>query len=146
MAKFKVDFSDVEETSAEVVPGKYVVQVEDITQEEGEEYPYLMWQLKILTGKSKGLHVRHITSFKPSALFNLRNTLIALGLKVPKAAVAIDTKALKGKRFGVEIAMREYKGKDYPNVKKVFHKSDVIEVDEPTSVDVDDDLDEIMDL
>lgn len=142
MAKWKLDFSEVEDTP-EILPGKYLVKVKSIEKKEGSEYPYLQWELTIVSGKGKGLNIRHITSLKPSALFNLRNTLVALGLNVPKSAISLDPDKLIGRQMGVEVTMRPYEGKDYPNVKKTFPASEFSKEDlKPTSVAVDEDDDE----
>lgn len=143
MAKWKVDFTGVEDKSGydSIVPGKYLVAVESISKEEGDEYPYLQWSLKIMAGTCKGLHIRHITSLKPSALFNLRNTLTSLGLKVPKAAISLDPDKLIGAQMGVEVFLKPYEGKEYANVKKTFLASEFKDIVEPSAPfeDVDDD-------
>jgi len=143
MAKFKVDFSELEEGKAEIQPGKYKARIEEITKEDGAKAPYLKWKLKIMNGSAKGLHINHITSLAPNALFNLRDTLVALGISVPKAAVAIDPDKFIGKMLGIEVAMRPYDGKEYPNVKKVYSVAtapEVVEIDdssEEVSIDLD---------
>lgn len=119
--KLNLDFSTVSDDKATVPQGKYVAKVESITQEDGKSgYAYLKWELKIVKGTAKGLHVNHITSLKPSAMFNLRNTLTACGVNVPKSAVSLDTRKLIGKTLGIEVEDREYEGNVYPNVKKTF--------------------------
>ncbi len=143
MAKWKLDFSGVEDTP-EITPGRYLVKVKEIEKKEGSEYPYLQWTLVIVSGKGKGLHIRHITSLKPSALFNLRNTLVSLGLSVPKSAISLDPDKLIGRQMGVEVVMRPYEGKDYANVKKTFPASEFSakpEVLEPTTMVLDEEED-----
>lgn len=126
MAKLTFDFSNVEDNGG-VAAGKYIAKVEEITQHDGKEAPYLKWKLKLLTGASKGMHVNHITSLKPSALFNLRNTLIACGFDVPKSAVALDINKLVGKQLGVEVVLKEAdNGNEYPNVKKTFPAKELV--------------------
>lgn len=119
MAKMKVDFTNVSESGG-VAVGRHIAKVVDITKEQGDEYPYLKWDLVVVSGVSKGLHINHITSLKPSALFNLRNTLVSLGLDVPKSALSFDTDALKGKTLGIEVFLKESDGKEYSNIKKTF--------------------------
>lgn len=150
MAKFKVDFSGVDDSAVEgVIPGRYSARVEGITKEEGTKAPYLKWNLKITNGSCKGLHINHITSLSPSALFNLRDTLLALGIDVPKSAVTIDPEKFVGKSLGIEVAMRPYDGKDYPNVKKVFPltkvETEVVSTD-VSSIDMDEDEEVSIDL
>lgn len=124
MAKFTVDFSGVEDKNF-LEPGKYTAKVKSVSKEEGSEYPYLKWVLVVLGPTSKGTEISHITSLKPSALFNLRNFLISCGVNVPKKAVSFDPSNIFGKTLGIEVAMREYNGKDYANVKRTFSASDV---------------------
>jgi hypothetical protein len=131
MAKIKVDFSGVEESKDfDIAPGKYRVKVQEITQETGAKAPYLKWKLKILNGSAKGLTIFHNTSLAPNALFSLRDTLVALGVSVPKSAVAIDPDKFIGKEFGIETTMRTYEGKEYANVKKVFNIADDTDEDD----------------
>ncbi len=136
MAKFKIDFSGVEDVDfGEIAPGKYLAKVKEITKEEGSSYPYLKWNLVIASGKAKGLHINHITSLSPKALFNLRHTLLAIGLKVPKSAVNIDPDKLVGKTLGIETYMKDFDGKEYANVKKVFPASEFTETITPSAID-----------
>ncbi len=147
MATWKIDFTGVSD-SPEIAPGKYLAKVKAITQQkkEGGEYPYLKWELVILTEPAKGLYINHITTLKPDGLFGLRNTLIALGLKVPKSAVNIDPSKLIGKQLCIETIMREYEGNEYPNVKKVFPTSEYNKIESitPTTEVSYDDEDDIM--
>jgi len=135
MSKIKVDFSELEERSTEIQPGKYKACIEEITKEEGQKAPYLKWKLKITNGLAKGLHINHITSLAPNALFNLRDTLIALDIKVPKSAVTIDPSRFIGKTLGIEVVMRSYEGKEYPNIRKVYSLTAIPEIVNTTSDD-----------
>lgn len=138
MAKFKVDFSGVEDSrGTEIAPGKYNARVEKVTKEEGTKAPYLAWELKITSGSAKGLHITHRTSLSPKALFGLRDTLEAFGVKVPKAAVSIDPDKFIGKSLGISVVMKPYEGKDYPNIKSVFGLGEIPEV---VATDSDEDL------
>ena len=121
MAKYKVDFSGVSD-SGSITPGNHPVKVAAITKEAGKDYPYLKWDLVITSGPCKGLHINHITSLDPKALFNLRNTLISLGLNVPKSALTFDTDALVGRAMGIEVFLKKSEDgtKEFSNVKKTF--------------------------
>lgn len=135
----KVDFSKVRDS---VVAGTYIAKVKSIKQETSSTGgQYLKWELVVLTGASKGLTVNHITSLKPEALFNLRNTLIACGYNIPKSAVNVDINKCIGKMLGIEVTMREYEGNEYPNVKKTMsvEKAKVAMGVAPVEADVVDD-------
>lgn len=138
MAKIKVDFSDVKEF-VEVTPGKYTAKIKSWSMEEGEKAPYILWKLQIVTGASKGSLLDHRTSLSPKAIFGLRDLLVALGLKVPKAAISVDPDKFVGKSIGIEVAMRVWEGKEYPNVKKVFPVNSAPEIVE-TSVSDEDEI------
>lgn len=123
MAKIKIDFTGVSEGGGyDVSVGKHEAKVQSISQEDGASgYPYLKWMLVITSGKDKGKLISHITTLKPEGLFNLRNTLLACGLDIPKSAVSFDPDKLKGKTLGIEVVITKGKdGADYPNVKKTF--------------------------
>ena len=119
MSKINVDFSSVED-SVQVKPGKYLAVVKSISMGEGAKAKYLKWALQVTTNPCKGLHINHITSLSPNALFMLRDTLTAIGVKVPKAAVAIDPDKFIGKTLGIDVGIRPYEGKEYANVTSVF--------------------------
>lgn len=145
MAKMKVDFTGVSDGGADfdIQPGRYHVKVMEVTLEgPGESgYKYLKWVLSITEGVHKSARINHITTLKPDGLFNLRNTLQACGLDIPKSAVSFDPDKLVGKTLGIVVAMREDRknpGNAYPNVKSVFSLADEEEGD-----DEDDDADVI---
>lgn len=145
--KWKLDFSGVEDKGFDIDPGKYLAKVKSIEKKSGSEYPYLEWKLVITTGSAKGSMITHRTTLKPSGLFNLRNTLIALGLEVPKSAIALDPSKLIGKQLCIEVVNEPYEGKDYPKVKKTLPVSayETKEVSTASvSVAVTDDDDDVM--
>lgn len=139
--KVKVDFTGVADGAVgfDIKPGKYVAKVVDVEYvEKGKSgYPYLKWTLSIAEGVHKSARINHITSLKPEALFNLRNTLIACGMEVPKAAVSIDFDKLKGRILGIEVFIRETDDGEYPNIKNVFAPK---AVDEDGEEDDDDEV------
>jgi len=129
--KLNLDFSKVKDTAESVAPGTYKAKVEEITKVDGDEAPsghaYLKWSLKILTGSAKGLHINHITTLKPDAMFGLKNTLEACGYKIPKSAVSLDIAKVLNKELGIEVKNVERNGKTYPNVSKTFKASEFID-------------------
>ncbi len=141
MCAWTIDFSGVSDGGT-IEPGKYVAKVKNITKEDGKSgYPYLKWELVIASGSAKGLHINHITTLKPEGLFNLRNTLIACGLNVPKSVVKLDPKKIIGKQLGIEVKLREYDGKEYPNVVKTMTVEEVKgtpEIEDAGVTDLDD--------
>src|SRR5690606_28865621 len=92
----KVDFTNVE-PGGKVPEGDYPVVVKEITVEESQNgNPYLKWVFSVADGRHKGKQLYHHTSLQPQALFNLRNTLEALGMEVPQKAIQLDLDNLIG--------------------------------------------------
>lgn len=118
-----VDFSKVSERKGgvRVPPGDYAVKVKKVVVKESKnEKPYLNWELVGLNGALKGQTIYHTTSLQEQALFNLRNTLLACKVDVPKSKVKINLKELAGKVFGVTVDDDEYKGRVRSTIIDVF--------------------------
>jgi len=114
-----VDFSDVE--TRELLPADdYAVKVKDVTEEEGKEYPYFNFELKVTEGDFKGETLWHICSLSPKSLWNLRATLEALGQDVPDGPMDVDLDELKGLEMGVTVEIEKVKGKNKNKVTDVF--------------------------
>jgi hypothetical protein len=108
MPKINIDFTNVEDGFSLPSEGEKICKVKAITLEEGTKAKYLKWQLIIGTGPDKGSSIFHNTTLSPAGLFNLRNTLTALGVAVPKSIMQINTDAYIGKIIGVTVSHREY--------------------------------------
>lgn len=117
-----IDFSNVEEGGFNLPDGEYIVKVKKIEQKTSQSSgaPYFNWELMVIQGVKKGTKVFHITSLKEAALFNLRNTLIACGIDVPKGKMSMDIKSLIGKVMGVTTVNEEYEGKKRPKIKETW--------------------------
>ena len=118
----KVDMVGVESGGVLIPEGDYIVSVDEITQEEGQSSgkPYLKFVLVVSEGDKKGSKLWHKTSLQPQALFNLKNTLIALGQPVPNKAMNIDLDALEGESMMVSVGHEVYEGKKRSQVTDVF--------------------------
>lgn len=108
MPRFNIDFTDVGEGFSIPPEGDYVCKVKTITLEDGQKGKYLKWTLVIGTGPEKGSQVFHNTTLVPAGLFNLRNTIMACGIDVPKSTMQINTDAYIGKIVGITVSHREY--------------------------------------
>ncbi len=120
MPKIQVPFGDAPDDSfVDVGPGDYPVRVSKIEQKVGKSSgkPYLLWHLRVTDGPYKGGMVFNNTSLQPHALFALRNTLVALGLKVPKSMMELDTDHLIGMTMGISV---EKDDKGYPVVTNTY--------------------------
>jgi len=138
-----VDFTGVK-GSNRVPEGEYKVKVVAITMEEGESsgQPYLKWELEITEGKQKGKKLVHITSLQPQALFNLRNTLEALGVEVEEKAMKLNLNDYIGLEMGVVVEIETYQGNARSRVVDVFNLNEIEDEDDDESDDDSDDEDE----
>ena len=118
----KVEMTGVESGGVLIPEGDYIVSVDEITQEEGASSgkPYLKFVLVVSEGDKKGSKLYHKTSLQPQALFNLKNTLIALGQPVPNKAMNIDLDSLEGESMMVSVGHEVYEGKKRSQVTDVF--------------------------
>jgi len=143
-----VDFTGVK-GSNRVPEGEYKVKVVAITMEESEksEQPYLKWELEITEGKHKGKKLYHITSLQPQALFNLRNTLEALGVEVEEKAMKLNLNDYIGLEMGVVVEIETYQGNARSRVVDVFNLDEIEDEDEEDedSEDTEDDDDDDVD-
>ena len=133
-AKLTVDFSNVEERreggkSAHVPEGDYLLKVagcELKSKKDDATSKYLNWRLTITSPeqfKNAG-SIWHITSLKPEALWNLRNFLEDLGVKVPKGTAEIPIKAIvdKGLIIGATLEDDEYNNVMKSKIAATFKK------------------------
>lgn len=90
---WKADFSGIE-ARTKVPDDDYRLRVSEIETTPGEkgDEGYWRWKFKIVDDNEKydGKIVTCITSFKPQALFNLRNLLEALGADIPDSETELD--------------------------------------------------------
>ena len=112
----KVDFTGVE-SSGKVAEGRMIAEVVECEVKESESSgnEYINWKLK-----AKGGNVYHTTSLQPHALWNLRNTLEAMGLEVPDSALDLDLSEYPGMELGIEVEHEVYQGKKRPRIIDVF--------------------------
>jgi len=121
----KVDFTNVE-PGGKVPEGDYPVIVKEVTAEESSNgNPYLRFVFSVAEGRHKGKQLYHNTSLQPQALFNLRNTLEALGMEVPQSAISLDLDNLVGLTAAVAVELETYQGKERSRVVEVFPLEDL---------------------
>ena len=121
-ATVKVDFTGVE-SSGHVQEGRQVLTVSgvpEIKTSDSSGNDYINWKFKATGGT-----VYHTTSLQPQALWNLRNTLEALGLEVPESAMELDLSELDGLTCGGEIENETYQGKKRPRIIDLFPESEL---------------------
>lgn len=143
-----VDFTGVE-ASGKVQPGRQKLTVDGtpevrVSERSGSEY--ISWKFKAAGGS-----IYHTTSLQPQALWNLRNTLEALGLEVPEGSLDIDLTELDGLECGAEIEHETYQGKKRPVIVDLFpleelDGSDEEEDEEEEQDEADLTYDEVMEM
>jgi hypothetical protein len=124
-----MDFSGVGEGFTLLPEGEYTCVVKKISLEDGQKGKYLLWTLIVGTGEYKGTELRHNTSFAPTALFNLRNTIIACGFDVPKDKFNVNTDLYINKVIGANIvhktSTKDGETKTFANIKDVYRMKKV---------------------
>lgn len=114
--KIKVDFTGVDVRTL-LAEGQYHAKVLEITQEDGNEYPYLKWVFEVISNdKTNGAKLFYNTSLAPKALWNLRNLLETLGVETPASEVELDTDEYIGLELMLRVEHETYEGKDRAKV------------------------------
>lgn len=145
----QVDFSDTESRGGKKSAGgrkhypeaDYKVRVKSAKfGHSGEkETPRLEVTYVFTEGKYKGKEIRDDLYLSPKALWRLRQTLEALGVKVPSKRVRINPDNLLKKEAAITVEDEEYDGKVYSRVSDTYTIDDW---DEASSDIEDDDEDE----
>lgn len=138
-AKLTVDFTGVEEgkrggSAVHVPPGDYILEITDYEQKykvvDGKpqkDRPYLNWKLKIVEPeefKGRG-PIYHVTSLVQESLWNLRNFLSDMGLKVPSKATNIPLAKLIGRKIGATLEDDTFDNKTKSKIAATFAPSDL---------------------
>lgn len=117
-----VDFTGVE-ASGKVEEGRQLVTVDgtpEVKTSDNSGSDYINWKFK-----AKGGAIYHTTSLQPQALWNLRNTLEALGLEVPEGAMELDLSEVDGLELGIEVENETYQGKKRPRIIDIFPAEEI---------------------
>lgn len=123
----KVDFTGVE-ASGNVPEGRFLLTVSgtpEVKTSENSGNDYINWKFQT----SKGV-VWHMTSLAPQALFNLRNTLEALGLEVDESVMDLDLTEMDGLTCGGEVEHEVYGGKKRARLVDLFPEAELEEQEE----------------
>ena len=94
-----------------VAEGEYLVEVSEVTQEEGGSADYLKWVFEITGKLHNGASLFYNTSFAPQALWNLRSLLEALQFEVPDDDLDMDPTEFVGLKLMVSVEHDTYEGK-----------------------------------
>lgn len=96
--------------------GDHLLEVMEVTQEEGSKAPYLNWKFKAAEGECEGAIVYNNTSLSEQSLWNLRTLLEALGVEIPDSEFDIDLDELVGLEVMGSIELETYEGKKRPRL------------------------------
>jgi len=107
-----------------------------------KETPRLEVTYVFAEGKVKGKEIRDDLYLTPKSLWRLRQTLEALGVKVPSKKVRVDPQKLVGKSAAITIEDEEYDGKIYSRITDTYTLDDwddaASDLDDDDAVDEDD--------
>lgn len=119
--KAEFDFTDVEDNDFTPVPkGEYPAVLFDVNLKEtraGDDMYVLIF--KIAGGDQKGKQLFLNLPVMKSTMWKIKQTLVGLGMQVPKSAMSIDFDALMGRKCNVVVDHREYDNKIYADVKEI---------------------------
>jgi len=119
--KKNLDFSNVSDGFDLLPAGTYTCHVFDLTEKQSSAgNDMLKVVLKVSKGEYKGRQIFTNLTFVESALFKIREFLLACGAKIEKKAVNIDFSKCIGKEIKVIVYHRKNKDTDetYADVKK----------------------------
>jgi hypothetical protein len=126
--------------------GDYLVKILEAeyvkpNRDEGKAGGY-RWTCQVAKGPHKGVRLRGFTSFKPEALWSLRNLIFAAtGKNVAGKAMNIDPEKMYGKIVGAAVEDNEYtkdeKTKITSQINTFFHKDEFEESEDEEDVEDD---------
>jgi hypothetical protein len=152
-----VDFGDTESRGGAKSTGRrkhypegdYHVKVKDaqLTRSRGEKKtPEVLVTYVIQNGKHKGGTLIDDLYLTDSALWRLRQTLEAMGIKVPSSKVKVDVTKMKGKEVAVTVEDDEYDDKIRSRVTDTYLLSELDEGEDDDEVEEEEeDEDEVED-
>lgn len=110
-----VDFSGVETLGRFHEDGDYRLRVVEVTQEDGDKYPYLNWCLESVDDP-EGARVYNNTSLAPQSLWNVKAMLEAIGVEVPDSEFDLDLDEYVDLELMGKVEMEPYEGKSRPRL------------------------------
>ena len=150
ISNLSVDFSQVEDRreggkAAHVPEGDYLLRVDgcEKRQNKAKDGEYLAWKMGIAKPekyKTKGF-IYHNTSLKPEALWNLRNFLEDLGLKIEKKTLNIPIAKIVANHMLIGATLQDgepYNDKVKSEIAATFHKSKFEDTGEEEEEETDD--------
>ena len=113
--------------------GEFLAKVKEVNYVKGDP-DYYQWIFEVVAGPYAGQTIQHRNWLRTEALWALRRTLEALGVKLPDSAFRIDLDKLIGRRLVIVVALRKASnGKEYYNVINVKKASEWQGAEEPVA-------------
>lgn len=139
MPRVKADFSSVEDTGRIRVPeADYRVRVANTKSRDSQAgNSMIVWTFEFLDSKFAGKTIWDQTTLTPRSLWRLKKLLEAMGVKVPRRAVSIDTRKYHGEQLGITVADDEYEERN-GKTRVVSKIVDFLDVNAVSEVDDDD--------
>lgn len=125
--KKKIDFSNVSEGFDLIPAGTYTAHIFDLTEKQSSNgNDMLKVVLKVSKGEFKGRQIFTNLTFVESAMFKIREFLVACGAQIGKKAMDIDFSKCVGKEIKVIVYHRKNTQTDevYADVKKFLNVND----------------------
>lgn len=120
----EVDFEGVETgggSGFHIPPGTYGMEVEAVKKSiSSNDNEMFEWHFRGTQGKAKGKLFYFYTTFTPSSLYKLRETLEGLGIEVPDSRLKIRPRELKGLEGVGEVVDDEYQGKVRSKLERIL--------------------------
>jgi len=141
-----VDFGDTESRggkkssrSSHLPEGDYAAKVKEakLDRSSEKETPGIFVTWVITKGEYKGKALRDALWLSDKALWRVRQTLEALGVKVPSKKVKVDPKKMIGKEAAITLEDEEYDGKMRSRVVDVFALDELEDLEESEDEDED---------
>lgn len=122
MAKYKVDFTDVDESKGfePISKGKhevYVFEMEESKSQAGNDMIKVVF--KVADGKDKGKTIWHFLVFTKKAMFKVKEFVVACGDNKNYAGEEIDFDKYKGKKVIIDVVHEIYNEKTRANIKSI---------------------------
>lgn len=128
----RIDLSGVE-GRVNFTEGDHLLEVMEVTQEEGTKAAYISWKFKATEDdESAGAIVYNNTSLSEQSLWNLRTLLEALGVEIPDSEMEIDLDELVGLQVMGTIEMETYEGKKRPRLADFWAAEEDVPEEKPT--------------
>lgn len=118
---YEEDFSVSEKEFQEMAEGSYsgrLVSLESTKSKAGNKM--YVWTYVITKGENQGKEMINHTALTPNAMWKLKETLVALGVKPVDGVYNFVPSDVLNKDVTLDIELQEYEGQSRPSISKVL--------------------------